>query len=203
MLKKILIAVIALGPIAVFAQSQIINSWSDPNPANPNHSVHKVVIAALINNQVTRRNVEDYVASLYPGTATPSYEIIGDSLISNEAAVSRQLKNRGFDGIIMMKQTGQDDQQQYIPGRPGTNFTTWSGYWSRWGPHPVNHWVPGTPGHTENIYTWYVQVNVFSLNNNALLYSANTSTTKPGGTIPLFEDVSNAVKTQLSANGIF
>ena len=39
--------------------------------------VHKIVVAALIYDQGVRRQVEDYMASLYPGTAMQSYLILG------------------------------------------------------------------------------------------------------------------------------
>jgi hypothetical protein len=203
MKKKLIVALIALAPFASSAQSAIINSWSDPNTANQNLAIHKVVIAALIYNQAVRRTVEDYVVSLYPGVATQSYLLMGDSLITDEAGESQNLKAAGFDGIIIMKQTGDNDQQQYVPGRAPVSYTTWGGYWGYWGgPRWVNHYNPGTPGHTQNTYTWFVQVNVFSLNTNNLIYSANTSTVRPGGTVPLFEDVSNAIHAQLSTDGI-
>jgi hypothetical protein len=203
MKKKIILALIVLAPFAASAQSAIINSWSDPNTGNQNLAIHKMVIAALIYNQAVRRTVEDYVVSLYPGVATQSYILMGDSLVTDEAGESQKLKSQGFDGIIIMKQTGDNDQQQYIPGRAPVSYTTWGGYWGYWGgPRWVNHYNPGTPGHTQNTYTWFVQVNVFSLNSNSLVYSANTSTTRPGGTVPLFEDVSNAIHAQLSTSGI-
>ncbi len=203
MKKKLILVFVIFVPLLSSAQSAIINSWSAPNSTNQNISVHKVVIAALIYNQGVRHIVEDYVVSLYPGTATQSYQLIGDSLVTDEVEQSQKLKNLGFDGIIIMKQTGDNDQQQYIPGRAPVSYTTWGGYWGYWGgPHWVNHYNPGTPGHTQNIYTWFVQVNVYSLNTNTLIYSANTSTTRPGGTVPLFEDVSNAIHGQLSTDGI-
>jgi len=201
-MKKFLIMLIAICPVAAFAQTRIINSWSDPNAGNANTTVHKLAVAALIYNQTVRRKVEDYMVSLYPGVATQSYMMMGDSLLTDEEAESRKLKGLGFDGILILKQTGENDQEQYVPGQPGAHYTTWAGYWSRWGPHPVNHYIPGTPGHEQNVYTWFVQASLFSLSSNKVIYSANTSTTKPGGTIPLFDDVSNAIKKELSNNGI-
>jgi hypothetical protein len=202
MKKKLILALIVLAPFAVSAQSAIINSWSDPNMGSQNLTVHKMVVAALIYNQGVRRIVEDYVVSLYPGMATQSYILMGDSLVTDEAGESQKLKSQGFDGILMMKQTGDNDQQQYIPGRAPVSYTTWGGYWGWGGPSVVNHYNPGTPGHVQNTYTWFVQVNLYALNTNNLIYTANTSTVRPGGTVPLFEDVNNAIRSQLSTDGI-
>jgi hypothetical protein len=203
MKKKLILAFILFAPFAVSAQSAIINSWSDPNMSNQNLTIHKMVVAALIYNQGVRRIVEDYVVSLYPGMVTQSYALMGDSLVTDEAGESQKLQSQGFDGILIMKQSGDNDQQQYIPGRAPVSYTTWGGYWGYWGgPHWVNHYNPGSPGHMQNNYTWFVQVNLYSLGTNTLIYSANTSTTRPGGTVPLFEDVSNAIRSQLSTDGI-
>ncbi len=203
MKKNLFLALITCLPMAGFSQSAILNSWSDPNTGGQHPAIHRMVIAALIYDQGVRREVEDYVAGLYPGMATQSYLLIGDSLITDEAAESQKLKSQGFDGIFIMKQTGSNDQQQYVPGLAPSNYTTWGGYWGYWGgPHWVNHFNPGTPGHVQNTYTWFVQVNIFNLLTNNLVFSANTSTTRPGGRVPLFEDVSNAVRSQLNTEGI-
>lgn len=203
MKKKLILTLIILVPFIVSAQSEIINSWNNPNTIDQNLTIHKIVIAALIYDQGVRRIVEDFVVSLYPGIATQSYLLMGDSLVTDEAVESQKLKSQGFDGILIMKHSGSNDQQQYIPGRAPVSYTTWGGYWGYWGgPHWVNHYNPGTPGHVQNTYTWFVQVNVYSLITNTLIYSANTSTTRPGGTVPLFEDVSNAIQSQLRTDGI-
>jgi hypothetical protein len=203
MKKQWILFFIICAPFTGHTQSAILNSWSDPNSGSENLTIHKMVVAALIYNQGVRRIVEDYIVGLYPGIATQSYLLMGDSLVTNEAGESQKLKSMGYDGIIIMKQTGDNDQQQFVPGRAPSSFTTWGGYWGYWGgPHWVNHYDPGTPGHVQNLYTWFVQVNIFSLTSNSLIYSANTSTTRPGGTVPLFEDVSNAVRNQLSSEGL-
>jgi hypothetical protein len=80
MKKKLIVALIALAPFAASAQSAIINSWSDPNTANQNLAIHKVVIAALIYNQAVRR----------PGGTVPLFEDVSN-------AIHAQLST---DGII-------------------------------------------------------------------------------------------------------
>ena len=78
---------------ACSSPTQITSSWKDPNTSIQNPDLHKIVVAALIYDQGVRRQVEDYMASLYPGTATQSYLILGgDSLINNENEYSQKLK---------------------------------------------------------------------------------------------------------------
>jgi hypothetical protein len=50
--------------------------------------------------------------------------------------------------------------------------------------------------------TGFVQVYVYSLRTEKMVWSASTRTTNSGGTLPLFEDVSEAVSAQMSADGV-
>jgi len=201
--KKLSFAFAAFFICSIFACSptQVVNSWRDPSVTIKNPSAHKIVVAALIYDQSVRRQVEDYMASLYPGEASQSYQIMGgDSLINNEAAASQKLKEQGYDGIVIMKQVTENTSQRWVPGQFPSYYNTWGGYWGygwggpRWG---ATFYNPGTPGHFRIDRTWTVQVNAYSLESNKMIYAANTHTTDPGGRIPLFIDVCNAVRRQM------
>jgi hypothetical protein len=203
MKKNILFGFLACGFFACTSPTHILNSWKDPNTAVANPAVHKIVVAALLYDQGVRHQVEDYMSSLYPGVATQSYQILGgDSILTDEHGESQRLRDMGYDGIVIMKQVAQNTTQQYIPGTMPSYYTTWGGYWGYgWGPRYATYYNPGTPGYVQTDHHWYVQVNVFSLSSNKLVWSANTVTTNPGGRIPLFTDVCNAVKAQMKKDG--
>jgi hypothetical protein len=185
--------------------TKVLNSWKDPNTTIANPSVHKIVVAALLYDQGVRRQVEDYMASLYSGEAVQSYQILGgDSVLDNTHGENQRLKDKGFDGIVIMKQVAQNTTQQYVPGTMPSYYNTWGGYWGYgWGPRfGMTIYNPGTPGYVKTNHHWFVQVNVFSLLKDKLIWSANTETTNPGGRIPLFTDVCNAVKKQMERDGL-
>lgn len=209
-MNKILISAIAAfvlcttTVISCVTPTQVVSSWRDPNVTIKNPAAHKIVVAALIYDQGVRRQVEDYMASLYPGVASPSYSVLGgDSLLSNEAAANLTLRNLGYDGIVIMKQVTENTTQRWVPGQFPAYYNTWGGYWGygwggpRWG---ATYYNPGTPGHFRIDRTWSVQVNAYSLEPNKLIYAANTHTTDPGGRVPLFIDVCNAVHKQMKAD---
>jgi hypothetical protein len=204
MKKKLFLALMMCLPFMGFAQTQIINSWRDPAVTINDPGIHKIVVAALINDQGVRRQIEDYMVTLYPGVAIQSYQVMGgDSLVTDENAASLKFKSKGFDGIVIMKQVNESTSQEYIPGRMPTYYRTWNGYWgNRWGGPRWNvHYNPGTPDQVHKDWTWFVQVNVYSFITNKLIWSANTSTTDPGGRVPLFEDVCNAIHDRMTAEG--
>lgn len=195
------IAIVFAAAVGCSSPTKIVSSWRDPDVTIKNPSMHKIVVAALIYDQGVRRQVEDYMSSLYPGVAVQSYNVLGgDSLLSNEADATQKLKVLGYDGIVIMRQVTENTTQHYVPGTYPSYYHTWGGYWGygwggpRWG---ATYYNPGSPGHFRVDRTWTVQVNAYSLDPNKLIYAANTHTTDPGGRIPLFIDVCNAVRKQM------
>jgi hypothetical protein len=202
MKKKMLFVLFAASSIffSCTAPSQIVNSWKDPGTSIQNPAIHKIVVAAIIYDPTVRRQIEDYMVSLYPGMATQSYVVFGgDPLKGDEEKYNQSLKDQGYDGIIIIRQTNENVNQHYVPGQMPTYYHTWGGYWHNgWGATFVN---PGRPGHMATNRTWIVQVTVFSVLENKMIWSANTSTTNPGGRVPLFEDVCHAARAKMKTDG--
>ena len=204
MKKYFLFIFLVFGFIACTSPTLILNTWRDPNVSITKPGVHKIVVAALLNDQGVRRSVEDYMGSLYPGVATPSYMIFGDSLVTDQNGESQKLRDQGYDGIVIMKQVAENTSQHYVPGMMPSYYTTWGGYWGngwggpRWG---TTFYNPGTPGYIRTNRNWFVQINVYSLMTNKLIWSAETKTTNPGGRVPLFQDVCNRVRSQMKKEG--
>lgn len=205
-MKKTLLALLVVAGLASCSSpTKIVNSWRDPETTIKNPRIHKIVVAALIVDPGVRRQVEDYMASLYPGTATQSYEIFGqEPLGNNEEQYNQMLKNQGYDGIVIMRQTNENTSQHYVPGMAPEYYNTWGSYWHHgWGGGwHSGMYMPGTQGHVETDRTWTVQVTAFSLLANKMIWSGDTKTTNPGGHVPLFEDVCKAVRKQMKTDGL-
>jgi hypothetical protein len=205
MKRNLFFSILVLAGFTACSPTQVVSSWRDPATTVKNPQAHKIVVGALIWDQGVRRQVEDYMASLYPGSATQSYLLFGgDSLLTRgEGFYNQRLLNEGYDGIVLMRQVSENTTQHYVPGQPPSFQTTWGGYWGGgWGGNYATTWYnPGTPGYVHRDWTWYVQVNAYSLPQNKLVWSGNTKTTDPGGRVPLFEDVCNAVHKQMKKDG--
>jgi hypothetical protein len=200
MKKTILLALITCSFFACVSPTRIVSTWRDPNVTIRNPGIHKIVVAALLNDQSVRRQIEDYMVTLYPGSATQSYLVLGnDSLMGNENLYNQKLKGQGFDGIVIMKQVNMSVSQHYVPGMYPSYYRSWGGFWGPgWG---ATYYNPGWPGYVQTNRTWSVQVNVYSLEKNNLIWAANTRTTNPGGRIPLFMDVCTAVRAKMKYEG--
>ncbi|MXV50304.1 hypothetical protein GS399_04915 [Pedobacter sp. HMF7647] len=203
--QKIPVLLLALSLCSCAGPSQIISNWRDPGTTISRPDIHKIAVGALIQDQVVRRQIEDYMAGLYPGTAVPSYQIFGsDTLLNaNEAGYNQRLKQQGFDGMVLMQQISEKTSRQYIAGTPPAYYNSWYNYWHHGRMQPVltQAIIPGTPGHVQTDRTWNVEVSVFSIEANKLIWAANTSTTNPGGRVELFEDVCRAVRKKMNKQG--
>src|SRR5450432_2379969 len=128
MKQKLLLSFLVTSLFACTGPTQITNSWRDPSVTITDPGIHKIVVAALIYDQGVRHQVEDYMSSLYPGLATPSYQIMGgDSLLSSETIMTQRLKDGGYDGIVIMKQVAMNATHTYVPGQFPSYYNTWGG----------------------------------------------------------------------------
>ena len=177
-------------------RARIIISWRDPESSIDTRKINKFMVAALLKNQSVRRTVEDNMASLVPGKAIPSYQELGsDSLKENDAIYNQKLKAEGFDGVVVMRLVNTQTTERFIPGSYPVTYGTWGRYWSM-------SWTSFyTPGYYTTDKTFQVEVNVYSLRQDKLIWSATSSTVNPQGKTELFDGVSRAVYRRMKKEG--
>lgn len=175
--------------------TQIVDSWRDPDVMVDTAKVRQFVIAALLKNPAVRRQVEDQIAAQFPGKAVQSYKELGESeLKDDDAMYNQKLKNDGFDGIVMMRLVDVDKSSRYVPGAY-PYYGSWRGYWRySW----RGYYDPGY--YTTDKY-YNVEVTVYSLIRDKLIWTANTSTVNPSGRGELFAEVSKAVVKKMKSEG--
>jgi len=60
---KIAFAIIICSLFATASKAQVLNSWKDPSISAQNPVLHKIIVAAAINNQHIRKQIEEYMAT--------------------------------------------------------------------------------------------------------------------------------------------
>ena len=197
MKKTIFFLALSVYLIACSPSTQITSSWRAPGVTIDTAQLHKFVVAALIKNQSARRNVEDNMASYMPGKAQQSYLEFGqDSLTGTDDAYNQKLKSEGYDGMVIMRLLNVDKDNHYVPGNYPVYYHSWRGYW--------NYSWPGfySPGYYTTDKTYIIEVNVYSLTENKLIWSGTTSTVNPGSNNnQLYNDVSKAVYNKMKSEG--
>ena len=196
MKKNLFIAVLIASIISCGPSTKVVNSWRDPNTVVNTSELHKFVVAALLRNEATRRQVEDKMAALNPGKAVPSYRIFGNKpLTESDEVYMQKLKAEGYDGVVIMRLSKVDKDQRYVPGNYPTYYGSWRGYYgAAWGGYY-------DPGYYTTDKTFYVEVNVYSMPKDKLVWSAITSTINPSSGQNLFDGVIAAVEQKMKDEG--
>jgi hypothetical protein len=177
-------------------QTHIIDSWRDPAVSVDTANIHQFVVAALLKNNTTRHLVEDDMAARFPGKAVQSYKILGDAeLRDSEDVYNQKLKAAGFDGVVMMQLVDVNKRTRYVPGTSPYYYGSWRRYWGySWGGFY-------DPGYYTTDKVFDVEVTVFSLKRDKLIWTATTSTIDPPGRQELFSSVGKAVLDRMSKEG--
>ena len=124
MSSRFLAAVVVVGGIAACAPATHLTAvWKDSSVTAPVH-FNKVLVAAQIQDQARRRNMENYLAAKIPNS-TPSYRVLNDDDTKNADGARAKVMAGGFDGAIVVRFVGTSTQTTYVPG------TTY------WGPAPL------------------------------------------------------------------
>ncbi|KAI9452609.1 hypothetical protein F5148DRAFT_1289528 [Russula earlei] len=187
----VLTAMVSCGPTTT-----IEKSWRDPDVTVNTASVHKFVVAALLRNEAVRRSTEDQMAALYPGKAVPSYSVLGSKELTDPEDVYKQrFQQQGYDGVVILRLVNVDKEQRYVPGTYPAYYGSWWGYYRYAWPTFYD------PGYYTTDKTYYVEVNVYSLTRNRLIWSGITSTINPSSRDQLFGDVIKTVSKKMKQQG--
>ncbi|ESU26485.1 hypothetical protein FLJC2902T_24560 [Flavobacterium limnosediminis JC2902] len=158
----------------------IVNSWKDPESNAAKEQFKKVMVVALLKDERTRRNTENTIVANNP-IFHSSYAFLNGATVdlTKEQRLSI-LKSENYDGVITMRLVNMEKETNYVPGTYsdmyyggmgygyGYGFDNWYGYYS------PNFYTPGY--YQENTH-YIVETNVFSLNQNKLIWTGTTKST--------------------------
>ncbi|MFI5152577.1 MAG: hypothetical protein ACHQET_04540 [Chitinophagales bacterium] len=176
--------------------TKIVNSWRDPAVIVDTASLHKFVVAALLRSESARRRAEDKMAALNPGKAVQAYQVLGTTeLKESDDFYANKLKGEHYDGIVIMRLVKVDKDTRYVPGAYPTYYGSWRGYYgAAWGGYY-------DPGYYTTDRSYYVEVNVYSILRDKLVWSGITSTINPVSGDELFDGVIKAVTSKMKEEG--
>jgi hypothetical protein len=195
-----LLSLFFIGLVSLLAScgtsTHIVSSWRDPGVVVDTAKIHQFVVAALLKNQTTRHLVEDDMAARFPGKAVQSYKVLGDGeLKDDDDMYNQKLKAAGFDGVVVMQLVDVNKQTRYVPGTSAVYYGSWRRYWGfSW----TGYY---DPGYYTTDKSYDVEVTVFSLKRDKLIWTAQTSTVDPPGRQELFASVGKAVLDRMNKEG--
>ena len=178
---------LALAAVAAScASTDMTSTWTDP--AAKGTALSKVAVLCMTKDEGLRRMAEDTAAAQMQGAqAIPSYQVLADTDLKDREAVKAKLQAAGVNGVLVMRMTGVTEQASVVGGPYGT----FDGYYAYAGSAMY------APAYVETDKIVHVVSNLYSLDQNKLIWSGTSQTFDPASAKSFMTDVSKAVAKSL------
>ena len=180
-MKKIMlkICIICVVVVSSCTTTKITSSWSEPNKTIVLNKLNKVLAVAILKNEANSRKAEDQIVVQLDGKGIVSYSYLNANFNKkNEEVIRDKIKLDGFDGVVTMRLLDVDKERTYTPGNLSSypiEYRTFSGYYYRtWNTY-------STPGYYSTTKTYTIEINVFSIKEDKIIWTGLTQTTDPDG----------------------
>jgi hypothetical protein len=171
------------------ASTQMTDTWTDPTAKGA--AMSKIAVVCMTKDPGLRRIAEDTTASQMSGAqAIPSYQVLGEADLKDREAVKTKLKAAGFNGVLVMRLASVSEQVDAVP------YGTFDGYYG-WAGDAVYG-----PGYLETDTIVRVVSNLYSLDQNKLVWSGTSETFDPASAKQFMTDVGKAVAKSLQKDRI-
>lgn len=197
-MKKILFAFLFLGAVAGCGPSTVIEkSWRDPATTLTPGYFKKVLVAALMKDEASRRMIEDNISRRAPNTVS-SYTVFEKGDVSlDEASAEAKLRSSGFDGAVVIRFISMEKETSYVPGTG-----VYPPYYGGFGPYwRYSYSTFYQPGYYVEDKVYNVETNVYDLKQNKLVWSGITSSTNPGKGDKMINDIADVVGKKMREEG--
>ncbi len=112
--------------LSACATTTFESTWKAPDAAPVRLAGKKVAAIFMSRDPATRRRAEDAMAreiTARGAEGVPSYTVLSDADVRDEAAARAKLDEQGFSGTVVMRVVGQNLQYRYEPCSLGRALT--------------------------------------------------------------------------------
>lgn len=179
---------------ACFHSTQLAATWSDPTAQQVHF--HKTVTVFVTKDEAMRRSIEEQLAGRFAG-GVPSYTIIRTIEPDDHGAILDQLRGTGFDGAVIMRVIDVSTRVSYLAGSYWyATPHSFNGYWNAAWAYPFDP----TYVSTDRIVS--VETQVYSLNDDKLIFAARSETTNPASARKLAASIMRHLTTDMKKKGL-
>lgn len=199
----IILAVIA----SCSPSTKIIGSWTGPNtPSDPYNSIFVTAITENLAARQTFENDIDAQLEARKVTAISSFDIIPPGFKATEAnkdATLKAIRDGGSDAILTIALLDQTSETRYVPGTTMYSPMGYGGYYGRfYGYYSYYNPVMYDPGYYTTDKNYYLEMNLYDVKTEQLVWSAQSETTNPSSIETFSKSFSELVVNQLIKDGL-
>jgi hypothetical protein len=188
---------------AACASTSFVSTWKNP-AAEPGSFQGKKVAALIVSKDAAvRYGAEDALArelTARGAVGVSAYTIVPNELIQDKDKAKEYIEKAGVTGVVAMRVVGKDKEISSSPG----------GYWGT--PYYSSFWGPGYWGwgwggvyspsylQTDTIVT--VEILVYSLPQNKLVWAGQSETTNPSKVGPFIHELVQKAGAEMKKQGL-
>ncbi|WP_057935749.1 hypothetical protein [Algoriphagus resistens] len=204
-------AIVALMLLAVATacapSTKITGSWKAPEAKAGGYS--NIFVTALTDKLVARQTIENDIDAILEEdgiTASSSFEIIPPGFKAtpeNKEKTVSAIQAAGHDAILTVALLDQTSETRYVPGTTMYSPLGYGGYYGGfYGYYSYYNPVMYDPGYYTTDKNYYIEMNLYDAQSEALVWSAQSETTNPSSLESFSRTFAQAVEYQLIKDGI-
>ena len=198
-----LFVVFVAAGLTACATTTFTSSWKAPD-AQPMGSLtgQTIVAAAMAKNTAVRRSAEDALVGVLNANgarAIPSYSIISDDAVNDEAKAKAAIEKSGAVALVVMRPVAKEKEVSSTP----TMYMgpSYGGYWGGYYGYGWGGAYGGTQIRTDTIVI--VETLVYSLKQNKLVWAGESKTTNPSQVDAFVKEVAAGAGKEMKKLGLF
>ncbi|WP_186757909.1 hypothetical protein [Echinicola salinicaeni] len=178
--------------MACSSSTSIVSSWKEPGANTQNTKFSKILAVVMASTESARRQAEDELARENP-IFVPSYQVLNSKEVSMDKEKSGDiLKDQNIDGVLILKLVDKEKTQNYVPGSyTGGYYGRYSYYWGGY----------YDPGYYQENTNYLIEVSLYSLEKNELVWSGISSTVNPSSVEKTVKNILNESYKQMRVDG--
>lgn len=190
---------VAVSILAACSKSKTTIPLSWRSPGYEQTTFEKLFVIGVGENEGTRRLFEDTFARALASegtTAQASWGHLPQSTRLTEEQIRGALEGGGFDGVLITRLLGVEQQQEYVPPSTYTAPTTHYGYYGYYG---TSYAVVHDPGYFKTNTMFRLETNLYSVATGNLVWSGQSETLNPESLAEVIESMTSTVAKRLKA----
>lgn len=187
--------------------TKILGSWTGPN--TPTEPYTSIFVTGISDNLVARQTIENDIDTQLDDrgiTAVSSFDIIPPGFKAteeNKDATISAIKAGGSDAILTVALLDQTSETRYVPGTTMYSPLGYGGYYGRfYGYYSYYNPVMYDPGYYATDKKYYLEINLYDVETESLVWSAQSETTNPSSIETFSRTFSEMVVHQLIKDGL-
>lgn len=191
-LLRPVVAFIFVVALAGCSATTIVTQWQAPEVTSLRFT--KVLSLALAPDTPLRHMAEEELCrQVAPVPCKPAYFVVPEAMMQHKDAAKALVQRAGFDGAVVLRVVSANEKVTYVPPTYGPTFWGYYGYAA-----PIAY----QPGYYRSDEIVRVEVSIYSLVEDRLLWVATTETMNPKSVPDLVDEVAAAVRKELQREGL-